>query len=60
MRRANLLWEVYVLRFEEALERTASGGGRRTEARELLGMSGRPFRRLIRRYEEEGFSSSMA
>src|SRR5262249_8538278 len=54
MRRASTLWEGFVLRFEEALERcrkrrlTAEGAG------EGLGMSGRPFRRLGERYEEEG------
>lgn len=54
MRRANLLWEVYVLRFEEALERYRKRRLTADEAGELLGMSGRRFRRLIGRYEEEG------
>ena len=54
MRRANLLWEVFVLRFEEALERYRKRRLTAEEAGELLGMSGRRFRRLIGRYEEEG------
>ncbi len=56
MRRASMLWEVFVVRFEEALEgyrkRRLSG----EEAGELLGMSGRHFRRLCVRYEEEGIA----
>ena len=45
MRRTRVLWEAYVTRFEEALDRyrqrrlTAEGAG------ELLGLSGRHFRR---------------
>ena len=54
MRRASLLWEVYVLRFEEALERYRKRRLTADEAGELLGMSGRHFRRLIVRYDEEG------
>ena len=54
MRRASLLWEVYVLRFEEALERYRKRRLTADEAGELLGMSGRHFRRLIVRYEEDG------
>lgn len=54
MRRASLLWEVYVLRFEEALERYRKRRLTADEAGELLGMSGRHFRRLIGRYEEDG------
>jgi transposase len=54
MRRASALWEVFVLRFEEALERYRKRRLTAEEAGELLGMSGRHFRRLIGRYEEEG------
>lgn len=54
MRRASALWEVFVLRFEEALERYRKRRLTADEAGELLGMSGRHFRRLMVRYEEEG------
>jgi transposase len=54
MRRASALWEVFVLRFEEALERYRKRRLTADEAGELLGMSGRHFRRLIGRYDEEG------
>ncbi len=54
MRRASALWEVFVLRFEEALERYRKRRLTADEAGELLGMSGRNFRRLSVRYEEEG------
>src|SRR5690349_11665910 len=54
MRRARVLWEAYVTRFEEALDRyrqrrlTAEGAG------ELLGLSGRHFRRQCARNAAEG------
>jgi hypothetical protein len=54
MRRASVLWEVFVLRFEEALERYRKRRLTGEEAGELLGMSGRNFRRLVLRYEEDG------
>jgi hypothetical protein len=54
MRRASALWEVFVLRFEEALERYRKRRLTAEEAGELLGMSGRHFRRLAVRYEEDG------
>ncbi len=54
MRRASALWEVFVLRFEEALERYRKRRLTADEAGELLGMSGRHFRRLTVRYDEEG------
>lgn len=54
MRRASALWEVFVLRFEEALERYRKRRLTADEAGEVLGMSGRNFRRLIVRYEEDG------
>ena len=54
MRRASALWEVFVLRFEEALERYRKRRLTAEEAGEILGMSGRYFRRLLLRYEEDG------
>lgn len=54
MRRTGMLWEVFVLRFEEALERYRKRRLTAEEAGEVLGMSGRHFRRLLLRYEEEG------
>src|SRR5260370_22029554 len=54
MRRTRPLWEVFVLRFEEALERYRNGRLTADEAGEVLGMSGRHFRRMVVRYDEEG------
>jgi len=54
MRRTSALWEVLVLRFEEAMERYRKRRLTADEAGELLGMSGRHFRRLLGRYDEEG------
>ena len=54
MRRTAMLWEVFVLRFEEALEQYERHRLTAEEAGELLGMSGRNFRRLCVRYEEDG------
>ena len=54
MRRTSALWEVFVLRFEEAMERYRKRRLTAEEAGELLCMSGRHFRRLLVRYEEEG------
>jgi hypothetical protein len=54
MRRAAVLWEVFVRRFEEAFEQYQGRGLSAEEAGELLGMSGRNFRRLCIRYEEDG------
>jgi len=54
MRRTRMLWEVFVIRFEEALERYRKRRLSGEEAGELLGMSGRNFRRLVVRYEEDG------
>ena len=54
MRRASALWEVFVLRFEEALGRYRKRRLTAEEAGELLGMSGRHFRRLLVRYDEQG------
>lgn len=54
MRRATTLWEVFVRRFEEAFELYRRQRLTGEEAGELLGMSGRHFRRLCVRYEEDG------
>jgi hypothetical protein len=54
MRRTTMLWEVFVTRFEEAFEQYKCHRLTGEEAGELLGMSGRNFRRLCIRYEEDG------
>jgi transposase len=54
MRRTATLWEVFVSRFEEAFEQYQRHRLTAEEAGELLGMSGRNFRRLCNRYEEDG------
>ena len=60
MRRANVLWEGFVTRFEDALERYRKRRLTGEEAGELLGMSGRNFRRLAVRYEEDGVEGLQA
>jgi hypothetical protein len=54
MRRTTMLWEVFVTRFQEAFEQYEKRRLTGEEAGELLGMSGRNFRRLCVRYEEDG------
>ena len=54
MRRTAMLWEVFVTRFQEAFEQYEKHRLTGDEAGELLGMSGRNFRRLCVRYEEDG------
>src|SRR5580693_442651 len=54
MRRSTALWEVFVTRFEVAFEQYKRQRLTGEEAGELLGMSGRHFRRLCVRYEEDG------
>jgi hypothetical protein len=54
MRRGIKLWEAYVTRFEDALERHRLGRLSADEAGEALGMSGRQFRRLRVRYASAG------
>ena len=54
MRRTTMLWEVFVRRFEEAFEQYRRRRLTGEEAGELLGLSGRHFRRLCVRYEEDG------
>ena len=54
MRRTAMLWEVFVSRFEEALAQYKRRRLTGEEAGELLGLSGRHFRRLCVRYGEAG------
>ena len=54
MRRTTMLWEVFVKRFEDAFLQYRRRRLNAEEAGELLGISGRHFRRLRDRYEEEG------
>jgi transposase len=54
MRRTTMLWEVFVTRFEEAFGQYRRRRLTAEEAGEVLGMSGRHFRRLCERYEEDG------
>jgi transposase len=54
MRRTAMLWEAFVSRFEDAFEQYQRRRLSAEEAGELLGMSGRHFRRLVVRYEEDG------
>lgn len=54
MRRTRVLWEAYVTRFEDALERYKRGRLTAEEAGELLGLSGRHFRRQCARYDADG------
>src|SRR5450755_677377 len=54
MRRTTMLWEVFVTRFQDAFEQYEKHRLTGEEAGELLGMSGRNFRRLCVRYEEDG------
>lgn len=54
MRRTRVLWEAYVTRFEAALDRYKQGRLTAEEAGELLGLSGRHFRRQCARYEAAG------
>lgn len=54
MRRHLVLWEAHVRRFLDALDRHKKGHLTAEEAGELLGLSGRHFRRQCVRYETEG------
>ena len=54
MRRTRVLWEVYVTRYEAALDRYKQHRLSAEEAGELLGLSGRHFRRQCARYEAAG------
>ena len=54
MSRYRVLWEAHVRRFEDALAQYKKGRLTADEAGELLGLSGRHFRRQCVRYEAEG------
>jgi hypothetical protein len=54
MSRYRVLWEAHVRRFQDALEHYKKGRLTAEEAGELLGLSGRHFRRQCVRYEAEG------
>jgi hypothetical protein len=56
MRRTTILWEVFLSRFVEAFEQYRRQRLTGEEAGELLGMSGRHFRRLCVRYEQDGIA----
>ena len=51
---ARVLWEAHVRRFQDAMDRYKQGRLSAEEAGELLGLSGRHFRRQCARYETEG------
>ena len=53
MRRTAMLWEVFVTRFEEVWTQYRKRRLTGEEAGQMLGMSGRNFRRLGVRYEED-------
>lgn len=54
MRRHQVLWEAHVRRFEDTFDRHKKGQLTAEEAGELLGLSGRHFRRQCARYQAEG------
>ena len=54
MRRQSALWGVFVSRFHAALDRFRRRRLSADEAGELLGVSGRQFRRLCVRFDDEG------
>ena len=54
MRRQSALWGVFVSRFHDALERFRRRRLSADEAGALLGVSGRQFRRLCVRFDDEG------
>ncbi|MGQ0665137.1 MAG: ISNCY family transposase [Pseudomonadota bacterium] len=54
MRRTTVLWEIWVMRFEDAISWYRRRQLSASEAGELLGISERHFRRLCGRYEDEG------
>ena len=54
MRRQAVLWGVFVSRFEDALARFRRRRLTAEEAGELLGVTGRHFRRMLLRFDEEG------
>lgn len=54
MLRPRVLWEAHMRRFQDALDGYKRGRLTAEEAGELLGLSGRHFRRQCQRYETEG------
>ncbi len=54
MRRQRALWGVFVSRFEAALERFCHRRLSADQAGDLLGVSGRQFRRMCVRFDDEG------
>jgi hypothetical protein len=54
MRRQSALWGVFMSRFHDARERFRRRRLSADEAGALLGMSGRQFRRLCVRFDDEG------
>jgi hypothetical protein len=54
MRRQSALWGVFVSRFHDALDRFRRRRLSADEAGELLGVSGRQFRRMCVRFDDEG------
>ena len=54
MRRQTVLWGVFVSRFADALARFRRRSLTAEEAGELLGVTGRHFRRMCVRFDEEG------
>ena len=54
MRHQLALWDIFVTRFEDALERFRRRSMGAEEAGALLGVSGRQFRRLCVRFDDEG------
>jgi len=54
MRRASVLWGVFVSRFDEALASYRRQHLTAEEAGDLLGITGRHFRRLCVRFDQEG------
>lgn len=54
MPRSQVLWEAHMRRFQDALDRHKQGRLTAEEAGELLGMSGRHFRRQCARFALEG------
>jgi hypothetical protein len=54
MRRQLALWGVFVSRFQDALDRFRRRRLSAEEAGELLGVSGRQFRRMCVRFDDEG------
>lgn len=57
MKRTEVLQEIRIMRFEEALDIWKKGRLTQEEAAVMLGVCGRTFRRYIDRYDEGGFEA---